>query len=259
MFVADLHNDLVQRVIEGEDVTKLTSHGHTDIPRLLKSEIDLEILIIWVSSNSKEPNFFKRADKMYDEIERISSHEEIVIPKKLSDITEAIEKNKLILPISMEGGEGLENDINNLYHFIERGLFYFGPTWNHSLEWVSSNYDETYNSSKLKSHGLNEFGKEVISICQDNNVLVDVSHIGEKSFWDIASISTKPFIASHSSVYNLCPHFRNLKDDQIEAIKKVKGLIGLNPYPFFIDKSFKERESKERNKYIYSFLLTLFL
>ena len=104
--------------------------------------------------------------------------------------------------------------------------------------------------SKLKSHGLNEFGKEVISICQDNNVLIDVSHIGEKSFWDIASMSTKPFIASHSSVYNLCPHFRNLKDDQIEAIKKSKGLIGLNPYPFFIDKSFKERESKERNKYL---------
>ena len=172
MFVADLHNDLVQRVIEGEDVTKLTSHGHTDIPRLLKSEIDLEILIIWVSSNAKEPNFFKRADKMYDEIERISSHEEIIIPKKLSDINEAIDKNKTMLPISMEGGEGLENDIDNLYHFIERGLFYFGPTWNHSLEWVSSNYDETYNSSKLKSHGLNEFGKEVISICQDNNVLV---------------------------------------------------------------------------------------
>ena len=93
MFVADLHNDLVQRVIEGEDVTKPTSHGHTDIPRLLKSEIDLEILIIWVSSNSKEPNFFKRADKMYDEIERISSHEEIVIPKKLSDINEAINNN----------------------------------------------------------------------------------------------------------------------------------------------------------------------
>ena len=104
MFVADLHNDLVQRVIEGEDVTKLTSHGHTDIPRLLKSEIDLEILIIWVSSNAKEPNFFKRADKMYDEIERISSHEEIIIPKKISDINEAIDKNKTMLPIPMLDG-----------------------------------------------------------------------------------------------------------------------------------------------------------
>ena len=249
MFVADLHNDLVQRVIEGEDVSKFTPHGHTDIPRLLESKIDLEILIIWVSSKSSDPEFFERANKMYDEIEKISSNEKIVIPRKFSDISEGINDNKLMLPIAMEGGEGIENNINNLFHFIERGLLYFGPTWNHSLDWVSSNYDEKYNSSNLKSHGLNEFGKEVINVCQENKVLIDVSHIGEKSFWDIAKISSKPFIASHSSVYNLCPHFRNLKDDQIEEIKKSKGLIGLNPYPFFIDKSFKERENKERKKY----------
>ena len=249
MFVADLHNDLVQRVIEGEDVTKFTPHGHTDIPRLLESKIDLEILIIWVSSKSSDPKFFERANKMYDEIEKISSNEKIVIPRKFSDISEGINDNKLMLPIAMEGGEGIENNINNLFHFIEKGLLYFGPTWNHSLDWVSSNYDETYNSSNLKSHGLNEFGKEVINVCQENKVLIDVSHIGEKSFWDIAKISSKPIIASHSSVYNLCPHFRNLKDDQIEEIKKSKGLIGLNPYPFFIDKSFKERENKERKKY----------
>ena len=79
MFVADLHNDLVQRVIEGEDVTKFTTHGHTDIPRLLESKIDLEILIIWVSSKSSDPEFFERANKMYDEIEKISSNEQIVI------------------------------------------------------------------------------------------------------------------------------------------------------------------------------------
>ncbi|MDC3178001.1 membrane dipeptidase, partial [Pelagibacteraceae bacterium] len=249
MFVADLHNDLVQRVIEGEDVTKFTPHGHTDIPRLLESKIDLEILIIWVSSKSSDPEFFERANKMYDEIEKISSNKQIVIPKNFKDIREGINESKLMLPIAMEGGEAIENDINNLFHFIEKGLLYFGPTWNHSLDWVSSNYDEIYNSSNLKSHGLNEFGKEVINVCQENKVLIDVSHIGEKSFWDIAKISSKPFIASHSSVYNLCPHFRNLKDDQIEEIKKSKGLIGLNPYPFFIDKSFKERENKERKKY----------
>ena len=249
MFVADLHNDLVQRVIEGEDVTKFTPHGHTDIPRLLESKIDLEILIIWVSSKSSDPEFFERANKMYDEIEKISSNEQIVIPKNFKDIREGINESKLMLPIAMEGGEGIENDINNLFHFIEKGLLYFGPTWNHSLDWVSSNYDETYNSSNLKSYGLNQFGKEVINVCQENKVLIDVSHIGEKSFWDIAKISSKPIIASHSSVYNLCPHFRNLKDDQIEEIKKSKGLIGLNPYPFFIDKSFKERENKERKKY----------
>ena len=100
--------------------------------------------------------------------------------------------------------------------------------------------------NSLKTYGLNEFGIEVIHTCQENNVLIDVSHIGE-SFWDIKENSKKPFIASHSSVHNLCPHFRNLKDDQIKAIKDVNGLIGLNPYPFFIDPTFKIREENKKS------------
>ena len=87
----------------------------------------------------------------------------------------------------------------------------------------------------IKHLGLSKFGYEVIHTCNDNGVMIDVSHIGEKSFWDIAAISKKPFIASHSSVHNLCAHFRNLKDDQIIEIKKSQGLIGLNTYPFFIE------------------------
>ena len=249
MFVADLHNDLVQRIIEGEDVSKLTSHGHTDIPRLKESCINLQVLIVWVSSNSNEPNFFNKANKMFDELEKLSNIENVLIPKTLKEIIDGINNDKLLLPISMEGGEAIESNLEKLYHFIKRGLFYFGPTWNHSLDWISSNYDEKYNKDKIKIFGLNDFGKEVINICQENKVLIDVSHIGEKSFWDIEKISHKPFIASHSSVHEICPHFRNLHDDQIIAIKNKKGLIGINPYPFFIDPTFKERELKVRNKH----------
>ena len=249
MFVADLHNDLVQRIMEGEDVTKITSHGHTDIPRLKESCINLQILIIWVSSKAKNPNFFNKANRMFDELEKLSNIENVKIPRSIQDITEGINNNELLLSISMEGGEALENNLENLYHFINRGLLYFGPTWNHSLDWVSSNYDEKYNKTNLKTIGLNDFGKEVVNICQENKILIDVSHIGEKSFWDIENISQKPFIASHSSVYKICPHFRNLHDDQIIAIKNKKGLIGINPYPFFIDPTFKKRESKTRNEY----------
>ena len=249
MFVADLHNDLVQRIMEGEDVTKITSHGHTDIPRLKESCINLQILIIWVSSKAKNPNFFNKANRMFDELEKLSNIENVKIPRSIKDIIEGINKNELLLPISMEGGEALENNLDNLHHFINRGLLYFGPTWNHSLDWVSSNYDEKYNKTNLKTIGLNDFGKEVVNICQENKILIDVSHIGEKSFWDIENISQKPFIASHSSVYKICPHFRNLHDDQIIAIKNKKGLIGINPYPFFIDPTFKKRESKTRNEY----------
>ena len=243
MFVADLHNDLVQRAMIGEDVSILTHHGHTDIARLLKSCIDYEILAVWVSMIPEGESAFKNANLMYDKIENISLNNKLVsIPKSLSKILENKKNNILSIPVAMEGGEALENSIDKLHHFIERGMLYFGPTWNKSLDWVSSGFDEVHNKSKIKQFGLNDFGKEVIHTCNENGVLIDMSHIGEKSFWDIAAIVKKPFIASHSSVYKLSPHFRNLKDDQILEIKRLGGLIGLNPYPFFIDSSFKKKE-----------------
>ena len=245
MYVEDLHNDLVQRAMIGEDVSKITNHGHTDIARLISSCIDFEILIVWVSMIPKNKSAFIEANLMFDKIESFSlNNSKIAIAKSLSDIIQNKKKNILSTSVSLEGGEAIENSIENLYHFIKRGMLYFGPTWNHSLDWVSSGYDETHNKKKIKHLGLNNFGKEVVNTCNENGVIIDVSHIGEKSFWDIASISTKPFIASHSSVYKLSQHFRNLKDDQILEIKKVGGLIGLNPYPFFIDSTFKKKEEK---------------
>ena len=250
MFVADLHNDLVQRAMIGEDVSKITKHGHTDIARLTDSCIDLEILIVWVSMIPNNKSAFTEANLMYDKIESISlQNTSVAIPKSLSHIMENKNKNILSIPISMEGGEAIENSIENLHHFIQRGMLYFGPTWNHSLDWVSSGYDETHNKKSIKHLGLSSFGKEVIRTCSENGVIIDMSHIGEKSFWDIAAISTKPFIASHSSAYRLSKHFRNLKDDQILEIKKVGGLVGLNPYPFFIDASFKKKEEEFIKKY----------
>ena len=249
MFVADLHNDLVQRMMIGEDVTTNTSSGHTDIERLKLSSIDLEVMIVWTSEKEANTNCFEFASKMYEKLKVLDRLEGVSVPVSFEDIKSAKKNNQLSLPIAMEGGEALENKIENLEYFINKGLFYFGPTWNHSLDWVSSGYGETHKKNSLKTFGLNKFGVEVTHTCQENNVLIDVSHIGEKSFWDILENSKKPIIASHSSVHKLCPHFRNLKDDQIKAIKDAKGLIGLNPYPFFIDPTFKVREEKIRSQY----------
>jgi len=249
MFVADLHNDLVQRMIIGEDVIKNTSSGHTDIERLKLSSIDLEVMIVWASEKEAGTSYFEYASNMYEKLKVLEGVKGVSVPITLEEIKSAKKNNQLSLPIAMEGGEALENKIENLEYFIEKGLFYFGPTWNHSLDWVSSGYGETHKKSTLKTFGLNKFGTEVIRTCQENRVLVDVSHIGEKSFWDIIAISDKPIIASHSSVHKLCPHFRNLKDDQIESIKKTNGFIGLNPYPFFIDPAFKIREEKIRKTF----------
>ena len=234
MFVADLHNDVLQRAMIGEDISIKTFQGHSDVERLQESCIDLEVFVIWIPGNKFEDAFYK-ANKYYEILENLEKENNIKIIKNLDDIDTAKKNNYLSTPFALEGGEAIENNIENLYHFINKGLFYFGPTWNHSLPWVSSNYDEKHNRKNIKSLGLNKFGHDVINICNENGVIIDVSHIGEQSFWDIDKISKKPFIASHSSVHKLCPHHRNLKDEQILAIKKSNGLIGLNPYPFFID------------------------
>ena len=184
MFVADLHNDLVQRMMIGEDVTKNTSSGHTDIERLKLSSIDLEVMIVWASEKEPNTSYFEFASAMYEKLKTLERLEGVSVPITLDDIKTAKQNNQLSLPVAMEGGEALENKIENLEYFINKGLFYFGPTWNHSLDWVSSGYGETHKQSSLKTVGLNKFGTEVINLCQENRVLVDMSHIGEKSFWD---------------------------------------------------------------------------
>ena len=249
MFVADLHNDVLQRAMIGEDISKKTDKGHSDLVRLNESCIDLEVFVVWINDKNLQEGAFKKANKLYDKLEVLEKENNFIkITKSARDIYRAKNNNILSTPISIEGGEPIEDKIENLYHFINRGLFYFGPTWNHSLNWVSSGYDEIHNKKNIKSLGLNKFGIEVINTCNENGVIIDLSHIGEKSFWDIAKISSKPFIASHSSVHKLCPHFRNLKDDQILSIKQSQGLIGLNPYPFFIDPKFQEKEKIFRKK-----------
>ena len=250
MFVADLHNDILQRAIIGEDVSRLTTDGHSDFIRLNESCIDLEIIVVWITGEYLKEGAFYRANEFINKLEEIEkSTTSIKIVKNIDDIYFAKKNKILATPFSLEGGEPIEDNIENLYHFIKRGLLYFGFTWNRSLSWVSSGYDEELNKNNIKSLGLNKFGKKVVNICNENGVIIDVSHIGENSFWDIVTFSSKPFIASHSSVHKLCNHFRNLKNDQILAIKEKEGLIGVNPYPLFIDPEFKKKKEILRKKF----------
>ena len=175
MFVADLHNDVLQRAMIGENIAIKTKQGHSDLIRLKESCIDLEVFIVWIAGNYFKNKAFRRANEFYDKLEKLEKENNYFkITKNLDDIINAKKNNILATPISLEGGEALEETVENLYHFIERGLFYFGPTWNHSLSWVSSSYDEVYNKKKIQSLGLNKFGKEIINICNENGVIVDV-------------------------------------------------------------------------------------
>ncbi len=133
----------------------------------------------------------------------------------------------------VEGGHMIEDNLDYLDSFYRRGVRYMTLSWNNSTSWSTSAMDETQHTFIVTPYGLNDFGKEVVKRMNQLGMMVDVSHIGEKTFWDVMSTTTKPVIASHSSVYALCPVFRNLKDDQIKAIAKNGGVIQVNFYSGF--------------------------
>lgn len=242
-YVADTHNDVLLRVMRGEDITVRTSSGHSDIPRLEEGGIDMEVFSIWVDPVTYgSSGSYKRANEMIDSLYSLAER----IPQKLeiatsSDDLERLQRRgKLAAVIGVEGGHAIENSLEKLRALHQRGMRYLTITWNNSLDWASSAKDEVKGDMGLFA-GLNRFGREVIGLCNDLGVIVDVSHAGERTFWDIMETTTRPVIASHSSVYALCPHFRNLKDDQLLAIKENGGVVFVNFFPGYLDSTFEAR------------------
>ncbi|MBU9937563.1 MAG: dipeptidase, partial [Ferruginibacter sp.] len=141
------------------------------------------------------------------------------------------------------------NNLDNLDNFYKRGVRYMTLTWNNSTDWATSALTETSlqlppkegEPGSVRKTGLTDFGKQVIKRMNELGMLVDLSHVGEQTFWDAINTTTKPALVSHSCVYSLCPHRRNLKDDQVKAIGKNGGVIHLNFYSGFVDSSFDRR------------------
>lgn len=146
--------------------------------------------------------------------------------------------------MGVEGGHMIEESLANLETFYKRGVRYMTLTWNNSTSWATSAMDETTKKDSLRRRGLTEFGRQVVKRMNELGMMVDVSHVGEQTFLDVITNTTKPVIASHSCVYNLCPVFRNLKDEQIKAIGKNGGVIHINFYSGFVDSNYIERQNR---------------
>ena len=130
----------------------------------------------------------------------------------------------------------IEDDIGNLESLYLRGARYLTLTWNNSTLWASSVKDEF--NKEQGAQGLNDFGRQVVKKMNELGMMIDLSHAGEQTFADVMQVTTKPVLLSHSSVYTLCPVFRNVKDDQIKAVAKNGGVIQVNFYSGFLDSKY---------------------
>jgi membrane dipeptidase len=244
-------------VLEGKDISHHLRTGHSDLDRWKEGGLDVQFFSVWTDKTprNKEPHpdglndsagqavgrgFFKDANQEIDSLEIITLRNpfRMTLATTYKQVKKGIRQRKLVGLIGVEGGHMIEDDLAKLDSLYRRGMRYMTLTWNNSTSWATSAMDETQHADSLKHKGLTDFGKQVVHRMNDLGVIVDLSHVGEQTFYDAITTTSKPVLLSHSSVWNICPVFRNVKDDQIRAVAKNNGVICVNFYSGFIDSSF---------------------
>ncbi len=243
--LVDTHNDLLTQCLEKNVSFDSDLRGKTqsDLQRFAKAGIDVQVFSIWCDGKKEHPyNYAKRQiDTLYATAKRNPG--KITIVKNSKELLKAVKEKKLAAMIGVEGGHMIENDINNLDTLYKMGARYLTLTWNNSTPWATSAMEETHDSLLRQPKGLSDLGKQIVHRMNELGMMVDLSHVGERTFWDAIATTTKPVLVSHSCVYNLCPVFRNLKDDQIKAVGKNGGVIDINFYSAFLDSNYTKREA----------------
>lgn len=239
----DTHNDILMKMVDDGLLmdSNLKGKTHSDLARWKEGGLDVQIFSVFCDGTKVNP--FNYANLQMDSLDVVVKRnpDKIVKVANTKELLEAVNQNKIAAMFGVEGGHMIENDLEKLEVLYNRGAKYMTLTWNNSTDWATSAFDETF-TKDLNHIGLSDFGKQVIHKMNQLGMMVDVSHVGVQTFSDVINTTTKPIIASHSSVYALCKHQRNLNDEQIQAIAQNGGVIQVNFHPGFIDPSFEEKE-----------------
>ena len=241
--VVDTHNDILMQAADIGIVfdRDLTGKTHSDLDRWKKGGLDVQIFSVYCDGGLK--NSYAFANREMDSLDAVVARnpDKIVKVANYPELLQAVKQHKIAAMFGVEGGHMIEDDLNKLDTLFKRGARYLTLTHNTAPSWATSAADETTNPN-LPHKGLTDFGRQVVQRMNELGMMIDVSHAGDQTFWDVIKLTTKPIIASHSSVYSLVPHRRNLKDDQIKAMAKNGGVIQVNFNPGFIDSSFNAKE-----------------
>ncbi len=247
--VIDMHADTAQRLVDEKiDVRNELADGHVDAVRLKRGGVDAQFFAVWV-----DPHYYgaggataiERAERQIEVVKNLSAERPRIWQMALNvkDIKRAKVEGKIATLLALEGGYALDEKLENVERFYDLGARYLSPVWNWSLSWAGSSGDTIG-----RGRGLNEFGENVIREMNRLGMMIDVSHVSDKTFWDIIKVSTKPVIASHSNVRSLADMSRNLDDDMIRAIAETKGCVCVVFYPAFIEASWDELKNELQTK-----------
>lgn len=229
----DLHCDVLTDVMVEYDAGRRDVLRRRHVPRFRAAGMVGGVFALWNDDPARPAQRLREGLRAM--CEELQSARDIVQPVcRRRDFYEALDAGRLAAVLGMEGMAGIGEDLGFIYEMRQMGFRVAGLAWNEQNQLATGAHgDET--------RGLTGLGKNAVRLLQDMDILVDVSHLNDASFWDVARAATKPFIASHSNVRRLCGVARNLTDDQIKEIGKSGGLIGVNAFNEFIDPALPRR------------------
>jgi membrane dipeptidase len=239
----DMHADTTQRLLDEQiDISRRLSDGHFDNVRAREGGLDAQFFSIWV-----EPELFggggagamKRADDQIAVVRALPERypETWEMATTSADIRRIAEAGKLAALMGLEGGYAIDERLENVQRYYDLGVRYMSPAWSVSTSWAGSSNDQVG-----QTRGLNDFGKGVIREMNRLGMMVDVSHVSDKTFWDIITISSKPIIATHSGCRAIANVRRNLDDEMIRAIAKGGGVVCVLFYPAFLEPGWDDKK-----------------
>jgi membrane dipeptidase len=215
--VVDSHNDIITACIEKNVRMDQDLRGktHSDLQRMKEGGLDVQIFSVWCDGEKPAPfQFANREMDLLDDVIK-NNPDKIALTRTTAEMEQAVKEKKIAALFGVEGGHMIENSLEKLEQLYARGARYLTLTWN----------------------------KEVVKRMNRLGMMVDLSHVGEQTFWDAIATTRSPVIVSHSNAWSICPVPRNLKDDQILAVGKNGGVIALNFYSGFVDSTYKKKEA----------------
>ncbi len=248
--IVDTHADTPQRFLdEGFDIgsTDPNDIGHISLDKAKRGNLGAEFFSIWVDPETNQGHYAKHTFDLIDSVyEQAARHpDRMTMAFSVADIERAHREHKLAACMGIEGGHSIENDIHLLRDYYRLGVRYMTLSWSNTNEFADSSGD--IDDPKIQHHnGLTDFGKQVVLEMNRLGMMVDISHVADKTFWDAIATTKAPVIASHSSARALTNAPRNMTDEMLKAVAKNGGVVEVNFFNGFIDDNFRKAADAQK-------------
>ncbi|HMI54416.1 MAG TPA: dipeptidase [Candidatus Saccharimonadales bacterium] len=239
--VLDTHDDTTQRFFsKNYDLGKRNPDGHVDIPRMREGGLNAIFFSIWIDGRTMGAPAIQQAldqiDAVHENVRQYSR--DLSFATTAAEVRRAHQEGKIAVLMGVEGGHMIGNDIRMVRIFGDLGVRYMTLSHFYNDEWADSSTD------KPVHNGLTDHGKDIVREMNRQGIMVDISHVADKTFYDALAVSKAPLIASHSSCRALCNHPRNMTDQMIKDLAARGGVIQINYEKSFIDQNYKDASDK---------------